>query len=353
MREINTGRWCFYVICCWLICSCSEVIDLKTGDGEELLVIYGKVTDGTAGNELTIALTSTIGNAQEPVSGAQAMLLEDGVRIGFYEERSPGDYRLNLNGDSARAGRRYELSVRLADGTQYKSSPSIMPDLAAIDRPHFDASVVEVEVNQAGLEVERNLIQLFVDTEIVEAERDFFLKWDIIENYSFQERIRVTPVPRPPCFITNNVTGQNVYLFNGAELKVPQIQGQLLSSSEIDSRFAFDYYFSVVQTTMDKSAFEYWELIRDISNSQGSIFDQPPGPVPGNITNVNNPQELVLGYFEVVRSDTSRIRIRGDELDFFISPPCPPLPPGATEPEECVACLLVKNSSYDRPYFWF
>lgn len=344
----------FKALCLMLIVSsCSEVVDLKTGEGERLLVLYGKVTDGLAGNELFIGLTSDIGATQEPVSGAEATLLQDGVAIAQYTERSPGNYRLDFGGDSARMGRTYELEVSLPDGRQYRSLPTVMPGQVAIDRPRFDASVVEVEVNQAGLEVRRNLIQLFVDTEIINPESDFFLKWDILESYSFQERIRNTPIPPPPCFVTNNTTGQNVFLFNGEDIKVPEIKDQLLSTSEIDSRFAFDYYFSVVQTTMNKDAFEYWKLIGQISNSQGSIFDQPSAPVPGNFRNVSDEKEEVLGYFEVVRSDTSRVRVRGDAIDFYVSVPCPQRPPENTEPRECVACLLIKNSTDVKPYFWF
>lgn len=338
-----------------ILSSCSEVVDLKTGEGEKLLVMYGKVTDGLTGNTLTIARSSDIGADQEPISGAEPVLIENGVPIGVYEEISPGDYRLNFNGDSARVGRDYQLSVTLANGEQYHSLVAIMPPLAAIDVPYFDASVVEVEVNQAGLEISKNLIQLFVDSEVVNPGSDFYLKWDIFESYSYLERTRfdTPPVVRPPCYITNITTGQNVFLFNGEELKVPEIKGQLLSTSEIDSRFAFDYYFSVVQTTLTKEAFEYWELINEISNAQGSIFDQPAAPVMGNWRNTNNAEERVLGYFEVARSDTSRARVRGDALEFLVSVPCPSIPPDTFEPPECLNCLLIENSTWSRPYFWF
>ncbi len=342
-------------LACFFAYSCSEIVDLKTGEGEKLLVMYGKVTDGLTGNTLTIAFSSDVGSAQRPVSGAEPVLWENGVAIGRYVEESLGNYRLNLNGDSARVGRDYELQVTLANGKEYRSSLVTMPELAAIDEPYYDASVVEVEVNEAGLEISKNLIQLFVDTRVVNPGKDFYLKWDIFETYSFQERTRFAtpPVIRPPCYINNITTGQNVFLLNGEELKVDEIKGQLLSTSEIDSRFAFDYYFSVVQSTLTKEAFEYWERIDEISNAQGSIFDKPVAPVIGNWRNVNDPEELVLGYFEVARSDTSRVRLRGDALDFLVSVPCPSIPPETTEPPECTECLLIENSTYARPYFWF
>lgn len=228
-----------------MLSACSEPVNINTGDGDKLLVIYGRITDGTAGNEVNISLTSPVNGEAEPVSGASISLLEDGLIFGEFTEKSPGVYRLESQ-DSAMEGRTYEIEVELSDGREYRSLPATMPGLAAIDKPRFDASVVEVEVNQAGLEVKKNLIQLFVDTEIVDQENDFYLKWDIVETYSFQERIRYTPIPVPPCYITNNTTGQEIFLFNGEEIKVTEIKDQLISTSEIDSRFAFDYYFSVI-----------------------------------------------------------------------------------------------------------
>ena len=338
-----------------LLTGCSEVVDLNIGAQNERIVIFGKVTDGTAGNELSIAFTSPVGGEQEPVSEADAVLLENGNPIGRYEERAPGQYRLNLNGDSARTGRTYELQVTLRDGTQYRSQPAIMPALAAIDHPRFEAGEVLDVVSQNGIAVEQRQIRVFLDTEVLDQSRDFYLKWDTFEAYSYQERLRVLVPPqlRPPCYIFNITTGQEIYLFNGEELKVDVVRDQLISSSKLDSRFAFDYYYGIVQSTIDRNAHEYWTLVDEISNSVGSIFDTPPGPVPGNFRNVNDPNEEVLGYFEVARSDTTYVRVRGDDLPFFVPPPCPGLPLGGTEPASCTDCLLVPNSSYARPYFWF
>ena len=339
-----------------LLTACSEVVDLKTGNQAQRLVIYGKVTDGTAGNLLSIALTSTAGADQEPISGAEAMLLEDGVPVAQYEERTPGNYRLNFQGDSARVGRQYELLVTLADGRQYRSLPAIMPDLAAIDHGRFEASDVLEVVNQNGIAIERRRVRVFIDTEVLDQSKDFYLKWDIFETYSFLERLRVLTPPqlRPPCYVTNVTTGQEIYLFNGAEIKVPVIPDRLMANRDLNGLFANDYYFGIVQSTIDKSAYEYWELVDGISNTQGSIFDRPPAPVPGNFRNVNDPEEEVLGYFEVARSDTTFVRGRGDARPFYVPLACPGLPIGVTdEPAECTDCLLIENSTYHRPYFWF
>jgi hypothetical protein len=346
-------KWLARCLLILALCACSEVIDLDTKGVASQLVIYGRITDGTAGNEVSIALTSPFNGEQQPVAEAQVRLIENGQEIASYVEYTPGKYRLTYS-DSARVGRTYQLSVVLQDGRSFLSLPAVMPDQAAEDQLYFDASAVETVVNQAGNTIERNLVQLFTNTRVLDQEKDFYLRWNITEAYVYEERIRPPPPfegPPPPCYITNDITGQQAMLFNGAEIKVPVISDLILSSTEIDSRFAFAYYFSVIQTTMDEAAYEYWKLIDEISNVEGSIFDRPAAPVPGNFRNTTNPDEEVLGYFEVVRSDTSFVRVRSDDIPFFVQIPCP-FAERPREPPSCTDCILLDNSSYHRPYYW-
>lgn len=332
--------------------ACSDVVDLGAEASEEQLVIYGRITDGKAGNEVQVALTSPINGEQEAISDAELILLENGAAKAVYREIAPGRYRLDMPADSAREGNSYQLQVMLPNGKTYLSAAATMPGLVAVDHPRFDASTVEVIVNQQGTTREQRLVQLFVDTDILNQEQDFYLKWNVIAAYSFQERARDGNIP-PPCYIINDVTGQQTELFNGAEIKVDRIPNVMLASTPVDSRFAFDFYFLVVQSTMDEAAYQYLSLIDQMSNTVGSIFDKPSAPVPGNFRNVENPDEEVLGYFEVVRSDTTWVRLRSDDVPGFIQPPCPFLPDYSREPPECLGCLLIKNSSYHRPYYWF
>jgi len=351
-EAMNWLTWCLLIL---VLCACSEVIDLGTEGVDAQLVIYGRVTDGAAGNEVSIALTSPFNGEQTPVSGAQVRLIENDQEIASYIESSPGEYRL-VYADSAKVGRSYQLSVVLRDGSSFLSLPAVMPGQAAEDQLYFDASTVETVVNQAGNTIERNLIQLFSNTLVLDQEKDFYLRWNITEAYSYEERVRPPPNPSegqpPPCYITNDITGQQSILFSGAEIKLPVINDLLLSSSEIDSRFAFAYYFSVIQTTMDEAAYEYWKLVDEISNVEGSIFDKPAAPVQGNIRNTANPDDEILGYFEVVRSDTSFVRVRSDDIPFFVEIPCT-FANRPTEPASCTDCILLENSSYNRPYYWF
>ena len=101
---------------------------------------------------------------------------ENDQQIASYVEYEPGSYRLAYS-DSARVGRIYQLSVELPDGRSFLSQPAVMPDQAAEDDLYFDASAVEVVVNEAGTVTEKNLVQLFTNTRILDEERDFYLRW--------------------------------------------------------------------------------------------------------------------------------------------------------------------------------
>ena len=53
--------------------------------------------------------------------------------------------------------------------------------------------------------------------------------------------------------------------------------------------------------------YRYWNQIKKINESQGSLFDIQPGIVVGNIRSVENPTETVLGYFDAGVIKTKRV----------------------------------------------
>lgn len=337
------------------LCACSSVIDLDSEMDIQRLVIDGRITNGSFGNEVRLAFTSTFNGNQEPISGATITLLEEGAALAQYLETEPGLYILELANHSATAGTTYELEVELVDGTQYRSSPGVMPDNAAMDNPRFEVGIFEEPVNQEGTTVDRRLVKLFTDTEVLDPSEDYYLRWEVYETYIFEERQRTVgpfePIPQP-CYITNRVTGRDPVLFNGAELKVPVIPDVELASIEIDSRFIFNYLFNLVQFTTDLGTHTYRANIDGVANAEGSIFDVPPGPVLGNFRNLNDPDERVLGYFEVVRTDTTWVKVVRDDIPFNVELPCPRANAFSEEPY-CTNCLLLDNSTTVQPYYWF
>ncbi|OEK00865.1 hypothetical protein BFP97_04785 [Roseivirga sp. 4D4] len=339
----------------WLMMAgCAEVIELGSKPTAPSLIVYGRITDGTAGNEITIFESSTRSDgAQQALSGATIDLLEDGSVIAQYEEElnNPGNYRLVMPNDSAREGRSYQIAITLPSGEQVLSEPSIMPGLKAKDSIYVEVDLVDVVVDQGGIRELRRLSQLLVDTEILEKETDFYLRWNVIETYTAVQTQVCCGPPPPPCYVTNDITGQALRLFNGAKLKPDLIPRQNLANTTVDGRFAFTYFYQVVQSTIDEGAHAYWTKVEEIANLSGSIFDKTPANIVGNLYYPDRPKDPIFGYFEVARVDTTRTWLNSDRFDFFLREPCPAARLDEAPPE-CGNCLLIENSSHHRPYFY-
>jgi hypothetical protein len=104
---------------------------------------------------------------------------------------------------------------------------------------------------------------------------------------------------------------------------------------------------------MNSAAYNYWKAIKQLTTNVGSVFQAPPYTIRGNIGNVNNPRELVVGYFEVSGQDLIRKNIdRGNiptsiqscdlfSVDYNINF------------SYCHNCLIIAGSTITEPnWFW-
>ncbi|MFY0594634.1 DUF4249 family protein [Roseivirga sp.] len=354
VKKVLNGvkRACYLTLVTLLVCTCAEVIDLDGDPTSQFVLVYGRVTDGKAGNEISLALTSERSDgAQEPISGATIALMKGEELLGRYIEKSesPGDYRLNY-ADSAREGEAYHIEIELPNGERILSQPSVMPSLAAKDSLSIQVDLIEFVVDERGFRRDIRAAQLYVDTKVTNLENDFFLKWNILESYIAVETPRCCGTPPPPCYIGNDITGQEIRIYDGASLKADVIPDRLFRTTEVDGRFAFLYYYQVIQSTIDQQAYEYWSKIEEISNLSGFVFDKTVANIQGNLYYPDDPKSQVFGYFEVARVDTTRISTDSDEFNFFLREPCPASPENFAP--ECGSCLIIENSTHDRPYFY-
>ena len=340
------------MLCLWAT-ACSEVINLETEPGESQLLIYGRVTDGLEGSIIEIARTSELNIGQEPVEGATITLIHEGGTTEQYVPVEPGIYELQNTTIVGEPGEVYHVSIRLPNGEQYESVPAQMPEKAGEDMLDYEAKAKNVPLEN-GIMVRRNVVELYSTTNIFNVEDDSYLRWNVVETYLFPERQRVVldPPPNPPpqwCYLSYELDGQNIQLYDGSTLKTPQIPRRLIATRPIDNAFSTEYYFEVVQSSLTADAYRYWNELDQVANVQGSIFDRPLAPVKSNLFNVNNPDEQVLGYFEVVQADTIRQRIDADDLrEFNVRSSCPVV---GLVGDECFDCLLLPNSQKVKPHF--
>jgi Domain of unknown function (DUF4249) len=333
--------------------SCLTPIEVPVNLSGGKLVVSGQVSTLSDQNIIQLGITAETYRLPLPLSGAFINLTDEEGRTLQYEEDPfiPGSYL--LNNYSGVNGKEYFIEIFLPNGRKYKSQVEKMPEPSSLDEVSYkieDEKVTDFE----GIVTNKSFYKIHVRASY---SNNAYIKWTVRETFLFSPTDFPDPfgnIP-PPCFIDQKADPQRVTLFNGNLFKEREVNNILVTTREIDWTFHERHYFTTYQSTLTKASFEYWNMVNILANQVGSIFDTPPAEIKGNLFNVNNPDEKVLGFFQAVNQSFKR-------KSFFESDLPNPLPSGKCDfngsyndfdyPSRCIDCTTVRNSSYKRP-IWF
>lgn len=359
------------LISVFLTSACEEIIEFDTENKGGDIVIFGRITDGLEGNQVTVSITSPFDRPPIPIEFAEVTIYdEEGNSEDFQETLKPGVYEPRNLTLERRPGKFYFLEVCTPNGRKYRSQIEQMPQKASRDSAYFN-----VEINRfttdLNFEVEEVIINVLLDSDIDrETGQQAYLRWEVEEVYSLQEVI-LPPRKFPlwgwkTCYIINPVDAQKFFLFDGNNLQNDELIGVSLAERPLDETFAANHYFNIIGYSLSFESFDYWRKVSQLTNRVGSIFDAPPATLPSNINNPENLNELIYGHFEVVISDTSRILVTKNDIPVVFDSPCV-VPPEIDDipfncfsclddifalKQECLNCLVLKNSSLIRPDYF-
>ena len=219
------------------------------------------------------------------------------------------------------------------------------------------------------------------------------MRWQLIETYEIRNpeyAARIFDVDRQmkdlpdssswrTCWITLEVP--EFFTLDLANVEGSHYKQLPLSYVSTETRrLNHRYSLLVRQMTLGRSAFWYWSELGKNIQSKGTLFDTQPSITPSNICNVNDEEELVIGYFSISGASEKRIYVeKQPDLDAHLNPnycfpgPYPPflnrfrrqyLPvylvtaykdgsniTGEVN-KECVDCREYRGSSHVQPYFW-
>jgi hypothetical protein len=88
----------------------------------------------------------------------------------------------------------------------------------------------------------------------------------------------------------------------------------LFVASDQSDRLLMQYSIDIRQLSLSQAEFQFWEQLKEINDGEGNIFDKQPFSIIGNIHNINNPSESVLGYFQVSAVKEKRIYILPSDI---------------------------------------
>ncbi len=339
----------------FLFTGCISSYNLDHDTNEYLLVVDGKITQQNTQHELTLRRSTATGSTEyNAVTGARISLNDDEGNFEAYYEFENGKYLFEGNELERVPGRSYYIEIHLPDESVYRSVVQTMPEVMKPDKLYFELEEIE-EISDLENIIIRRYLNFYINTPVIKDNKNYHFIWRMDHAYSFAE-LQCNPLKTPAiCYIKRKLISENLKIFSSEDLSGGVLQDFRVGSIRVLPNWEFfeKHFFNVAQHSITKEAYVYWETVKKVAQSTGSIFDTPPGPINGNIYNINDPDERVLGFFEVSAVDTIRTYTFATDLEpLAIEDLCNPLVWQSWRKPECCDCLVIPDSDLQRPDYW-
>ncbi len=335
---------------------CLDPFSFERTDQDVSIVVDGQLTTSDGPHYVRISNVLAFGDKYfDPVPGINVRLHDEDKTYQFVES-STGVHVIPQGILSGIPGKIYYISMTLPNGDILKSSPERMPENHALKEVN-GKFIRENVIAASGIERPERIIELTINAEFPEIDQgaEFYLRYSVEEDFSYPE-VRCGPLHAPKiCYVNVPAFTKDFALFNSTLSGKTTIDSLVIHKKSRLSAVQFrgKHYFSVVQQSITKEAYEYWLRIKEVTNQEGTVFDKPPASVPGNIMNETNPEEHILGYFELAAIDVKRRGFIPSE--YFAgsseSDECSPFN-RRNWPRRCCECLELDDASTQRPS-WF
>jgi len=311
------------------VSSCVDPFYLELEDFENRLVVEALITDELAPNTIKLSRTFQDKDASlDLLENAQVSVRDELGVISVFHEYQPGIYLSDSTSFRGRIGGTYTLSILTDDGLEFISTPSTMSAVPAIDSVYYE---LDSEIFETGT-VEEAGLRIFLDAENQDTPSDY-LRWEFEEVWEFR-------VPNP---ILSQDLGFKKYKTGTAKNDIcwryeqsKQIlihstadqDGELMRRKPIhfiasakSDRLLRQYSIQLSQYSISREEFLFWEKLKEITESEGDIFEKQPFHIAGNISCINAENVNVLGFFSVSAVKQKRIYITKSQIDDLDMPP--------------------------------
>jgi len=300
-----------------VLISCREPYQPPASDDQSNLLVVDAFLDGTK-NSCTVVLSrsqSVLAKETKPMEKAANVQLEDSKgRIYTLNEIRDGIY--NVSNVIIDTQMKYQLRLKTQGGKSYQSDFVEIKYTPPIDN-------VTWEANDHGL-------QFYVSTHD-DDKKSLYYQYRFVETweyvaplYSAFEIKNGIAVPRKDniyrCWATDSST--SISVATSVKLNADIISNfPFYLIVKPSQKYLIRYSILVKQNVLTVEAYNYWKQLQKNTEKLGTLFDPQPSQILGNVRNVDNADEPVLGYFNAGITTEKRIFVNSTELpsDFFFS----------------------------------
>lgn len=274
---------------------------------------------------------------------------EQGEIINFYHYKS-GLYR-PLDNRAAEIGHTYQLHIQVGEDTYESEKVKMLPPVP-IDTVYTEFAEVQVGIPGKKEKALMPGYNFFLDFTDPDEQRNYY-RWSVssvIEVYTqpwnyVNYECRGCPRLQPKdccghCWVYERSQLYNVKsdrLTNGR-----QNLRQELHFAPFERDLGAQYRLTVYQHSISEAAYNFFKVVEQQRQSTGTVFDPPPSQLKGNIYNVNNPEEQVIGYFDASSVSKKEVVIFRKDIH----------EPNVKEYVYPDDCRTISNSTTRKPAGW-
>jgi hypothetical protein len=275
----------------FLLTNCVDEVKINLRQETKKLVVEGLLSDNNNFQSLRLSFTNTsdLLSGIEPAKGAVVELYENEKLITVYRPipNEIGNYRPLEPNFVGIPGKSYYIVVKLFDNRIYKTKPQVLPKSVDISK----ITNTFVSDNDTGFLTS-------IDFNDPKNSKDFY-RWTA---KGYHKRISKgvlrgfgPGVCCTDCWVLKEESTLNLFsdeAANGGEIKNRKVF--------FSPFYALGKHFiEVNQYVITKEAFLFWQKYQGQKQRTGTIFDPLPAAINGNLVNINDTQDIALGFFEV------------------------------------------------------
>lgn len=333
---------------CTLLAGCVDPYYPEIEDRQGALVIEALITD-QAGWQVVYLSRSTPVNERgiQAEPNAWVSVSDDLGRTTEFIEQDPGSYYAWMTADELGTGINYRLHIVTSNGEVYESEPEMFPSPSpAIDRLYWGYETSGTSDRTETV----NGIRFFLDME-AGADQGRNFRWELVETWEYDAANPIDyyydgilhewpdSFSYHTCWFTGKI--DQIYTATTRNAESNTITGFPLNYvSEESNRLSTRYSLQVLQYSLNDEAYDYWRQIEAQNQESGGIYERQPDYISGNMYNMNNLEEYVLGFFNLCPVSEMRIFVDSVaelhyppidcDLDFIMHPAS--TPPGMRVP---------------------
>ncbi|MES2796769.1 MAG: DUF4249 domain-containing protein [Bacteroidota bacterium] len=320
----------FIVLPLLVILGCREIFESPVkSPSTGYLVVEGAINSGEGSTIIILSRTTSLDDKK--------MLYEKGAIISIEgEDKSSRVLKENPNGQyigqnlGLNSNQKYQLKIITSRGKKYLS------DFVAVN--------INQPIDSLSLKRENGGVQIYVNTQNSKNSTNYY-QWETEQTWEYHAEMtsalkyEITGTPNRPIYKAvyrfpktpgtidsslfmcwESVSNTNLLIANTEKLTKDLIYHPLAYIPPNSNHLNVLYSINVRQITWSKEGYEFLDRIQKNTEKTGSIFDAQPSELNGNIHNVDDPTEPVIGFANISPIQEKRIYLNRKMFDDWYFP---------------------------------